>query len=80
MTVRVRDRDEFPEIPATARELIALWAERDSRYRLRLSKGIHDGELPAILAARRADVANLELPERAAAFRALAVWRPPLAE
>lgn len=60
----------------TGRQLLAAWAERDSRYaadRRALSKDMAD----AVRASRTREVEALPADDRARAWAVLAQWQPP---
>ena len=65
----------------TAAELVALWSERDRRYRLR--RMMHapwplvGAEAELVRGLRQREINLLPPPERAAAWRAWVGWRPP---
>jgi hypothetical protein len=62
--------------------LLALWSERDARYRLRRVKGILRSltvtEADAVRAYRRTEVALLSSVERPLAVATLNEWTPPV--
>jgi hypothetical protein len=65
----------------TAEELIALWAERDARYRLRKTLGVRHAlspdEASSVRAWRMHETNDLPLLQRIEARARLASWQPP---
>jgi hypothetical protein len=57
--------------------LLALWSERDSRYRTRRTGGLTAEEARAVRDYRRAEIARLPEASRAVANLELNRWYPP---
>lgn len=70
------DDDVEPGRPATLKDLVALWHDRDVQY-AKATKALRDDQIETVREYRKKEVNDLDPSERAKAWGIAATWYPP---
>lgn len=69
-------QSEFPEVPETADQMVARWAERDAEYAKR-SQLLAPDAVAAIKAGRMREAGTLPVGDRARMWAKVQTWSAP---
>jgi hypothetical protein len=68
---------EFPEVPETADQMVARWAERDAAY-AKLRTPMAPDAVAAIRTGRMREASLLPVADRARMWAKVQTWQPPV--